>query len=56
MGKIVYITEVEHEKWKKVAAAFTELYELEDIVVLDAGIYGFDSVVNGHMGSDRAPS
>jgi hypothetical protein len=41
MKKQVYITEAEHEKCKNVADAFAELYELEDVVVLDAGKYGF---------------
>jgi hypothetical protein len=41
MEKTVYITEDEHDKCQKVADAFTELYELEDMVVLDAGKYGF---------------
>jgi hypothetical protein len=41
MKKHMYITEEEHNKCKKVADAFGELYELEDVVVLDAGKYGF---------------
>jgi hypothetical protein len=41
MEKQVFIIEAERKKCQKVADAFTELYELEDIVVLDAGIYGF---------------
>jgi hypothetical protein len=41
MKKQVYITEAEHEKCQKVAEAFAKLYELEDVVVLDAGKYGF---------------
>jgi hypothetical protein len=41
MKKQVYITEEEHEKCQKVADAFVELYELEDVVLLDAGEYGF---------------
>jgi hypothetical protein len=41
MNKQVYITEEERDKCKKVADAFVELYELEDVVVLDAGEYGF---------------
>lgn len=35
-----YITDAEHEKCKKVAAAFSIL-EQEDIVILDVGRYGF---------------
>lgn len=41
MEKQVYITEEEREKCKKVADAFAELYEMENIVVIDAGRYGF---------------
>ena len=41
MEKQVYITEEERTKCQKVADAFAELYEMENIVVLDAGRYGF---------------
>ena len=41
MDKQVFITNEEREKCQRVADAFKELYELEDIVVLDAGKYGF---------------
>ena len=41
MGKQIYITEEEHVKCQKVVGAFAELYEMENIVVLDAGRYGF---------------
>ena len=41
MEKQVYITEEEREKCQKVADAFAELYEMENIVVLDVGRYGF---------------
>ena len=41
MEKLVYITEEERAKCQKVADAFAELYEMENIVVLDAGRYGF---------------
>ena len=41
MEKKIYITEEERAKCQKVAEAFTELYELADIVVLDVGRYGF---------------
>lgn len=41
MEKQVYITEEELVKCQKAADAFAELYELENIVVLDAGRYGF---------------
>lgn len=36
-----YITEEESVRCKRVADAFAELYEESDIVVLDAGRYGF---------------
>ena len=36
-----FITEEEHKKCQKVADAFAELYEIENIVVLDVGRYGF---------------
>ena len=41
MEKQVYIIEEERAKCQKVADAFAELYEMENIVVLDAGRYGF---------------
>lgn len=41
MKKDTYISIEEQEKCRKVADAFTELYEKEDIVVLDAGKYGY---------------
>ncbi len=43
MEKQVYITEEEREKCRKVIDAFAELYEIEneDILVVDAGRYGF---------------
>lgn len=41
MEKQVYITAEERAKCQRVADAFVELYELENIVVLDAGRYGF---------------
>ena len=39
-----YITDDEKEKCRKVADAFAELYEIENILVVDAGSYGFDVV------------
>ena len=41
MEKQVYITEEERAKCQKVVDAFAELYEMENIVVLDVGRYGF---------------
>lgn len=39
--KEFYITVEERKKCQKVAEAFAELYEIENILVLDAGRYGF---------------
>ena len=36
-----YITDDEREKCRKVADAFAALYEIENILVVDAGRYGF---------------
>ena len=36
-----YITEEQRERCRKVADAFTELYELADVMVADAGRFGF---------------
>lgn len=36
-----YITEEQRERCRKVADAFAELYELTDVVVADAGRFGF---------------
>lgn len=36
-----YITDIERERCKKVAVAYAELYEIENIVVLDVGRFGF---------------
>lgn len=36
-----YITDDEREKCRKVSNAFAELYEIENILVVDAGRYGF---------------
>lgn len=41
MGNEVYITEEEKEKCRRVADAFSELYELTDAIVVDVGKYGF---------------
>lgn len=35
--KEIYITDSEREKCRKVADAFAELYEIENILVVDAG-------------------
>ena len=41
MEKQVYIAEEERVKFQKVVDAFMELYERENILVIDAGRYGF---------------
>lgn len=41
MEKKIYITEEERAKSQKVVDAFTELYEMTDVVVVDVGRYGF---------------
>ncbi len=43
MEKLVYITEEEREKCRRMIDAFAELYEIEneDILLIDAGRYGF---------------
>lgn len=43
--KEVYITAEERKKCQKVADAFAELYEIENILVMDAGI-NFNITVN----------
>lgn len=45
MDKQIYITEEEREKCQKVVDVFAELYEMENIVVLDAGRYGFVEIL-----------
>ena len=37
----IYITEEQRTKCRKVADAFAELYELADVMVADAGRFGF---------------
>ena len=41
MKKKIYISEDERKKCQKVSEAFTELYEIENILVMDAGRYGY---------------
>lgn len=41
MGKESYITEEERNKCRKVMEAYMELYEKTDILVVEAGKYGF---------------
>ena len=41
MENKVYITKEEQKRCKKVVDAFTELYEMANIVVVDVGRYGF---------------
>lgn len=46
MNKQTYITEEEREKCKKVANAFLEIYQEDDVLVLDAGRFGFVKLQN----------
>lgn len=41
MGKETYISDTERDKCKKVADTFAELYEIENVLVVDARRYGF---------------
>ena len=41
MEKQIYISGEEREKCQKVADAYAELYEIENILVMDAGRYGY---------------
>ncbi len=41
MEKKVYISEIESERCQRVADAYSELYEHQDLFVTDAGRYGF---------------
>ncbi|MDE6219359.1 MAG: hypothetical protein K2G51_02815 [Lachnospiraceae bacterium] len=41
MEDIIYITDEEREKCRQVVNAFAELFEQTDVIVLDAGKYGF---------------
>lgn len=41
MKKKVYISKIEKVRCQSVADAFSELYENEDLLVMDAGRYGF---------------
>ena len=41
MEQEIFITEEERKRCQRVAEAFSELYEMENIVVLDVGRYGF---------------
>lgn len=54
--KQTYITDEEVINCQKVADAFTELYEIEDLLVLNAGKYGFVKLqyFNVQFGFDTA--
>ncbi len=41
MDQIIYITDEERTKCRSVVDAFAEMYEMTDVVVVDAGRYGF---------------
>lgn len=46
MNKQTYITEEEMEKCKRVANAFAEIYHEDDVLVVDAGRFGFVKLQN----------
>lgn len=41
MERITFITEDERRRCRKVMEAYVELYEKTDVMVVDAGRYGF---------------
>ena len=49
MDKRAYISEDERQRCQRVADAFAELYELEHIVVMDVGRYGFVNYNTTHQ-------
>ena len=54
--KQTYITDEEKEKCQKVVDAFAELFENEDLAVVNAGKYGFIKLqyYRNHVGFDNA--
>ncbi len=54
--KQTYITDEEREKCQKVVDAFAELFESEDLIVVNAGKYGFVKLqyYRTHLGFDNA--
>lgn len=54
--KQTYITDEEREKCQKVVDAFTELFESEDLTVVNAGKYGFIKLqyYRTHLGFENA--
>ena len=54
--KKTYITDEEKEKCQKVVDAFAELFENEDLTVVNAGKYGFIKLqyFRSHLGFDNA--
>ena len=56
--KQTYITDEEREKCQKVVDAFAELFENEDLTVVNAGKYGFIKLqyYRAHLGFDNAYS
>lgn len=53
MEKQIYISEEERGKFKKVANAFTELYEMDNILVVDAGRNGYNKLIELLMGNNE---
>ena len=58
MDKRIFITEEEKEKCQRVANAYSELYDITDVLVVDAGRYGFVKLqyFNAEKGFDDAVS
>lgn len=56
MERVTYITDEERKKCRKVADAFAELYELADVVVVDADRFGFVRLqwLNAYLEFDSA--
>lgn len=56
MEKELYIMEEEQDKCRKVMEAYTELYEKDDVLVVEAGKYGFVKLqyFNKNKGFDYA--
>lgn len=54
--KQTYITDEERENCQKVVDAFAELFENEDLTVVNAGKYGFIKLqyYRNHIGFDNA--
>lgn len=56
MERVTYITDEERKKCRKVADAFAELYELADVMAVDADRFGFVRLqwLNAYLEFDSA--